>query len=94
MPGVADADITAAFESRYRSEPFVELAPSADAVAIHDVVGTNRCKLGWTRDGDRLVVIAAIDNLVKGATGQALQNANVALGLPETTGLTLRSFHP
>lgn len=94
VPGIADADIAAAFEARYRSEPFVELAASADAVAIHDVVGTNRCKLGWTRDGDRLVVIAAIDNLVKGAAGQAMQNANLALGLPETTGLTLRSFHP
>lgn len=94
LPGIADADIAAAFEGRYRGEPFVELATGADAVAIHDVVGTNRCKLGWMRDGDRLVVIAALDNLVKGAAGQAIQNANLALGLPETTGLTLRSFHP
>lgn len=94
VPGVADADITAAFEARYRDESFIELATGADAVAIHDVVGTNRCKLGWTRDGDRLVVIAALDNLVKGAAGQAMQNANLALGLAETTGLTLRSFHP
>ena len=79
---------------RYANEPFVEVADSADAVAIHDVVGTNRCKLGYTIVGDRIVVTAAIDNLVKGAAGQAVQNLNVALGLPETTGLDLRSFHP
>lgn len=93
-PGVTDADIAAAFEARYAGEPFVEVATSCDAVAIHDVVGSNRCKLGWTREGDRLVVVAALDNLVKGAAGQAMQNANLALDLPETAGLLLRSFHP
>lgn len=95
VPGnVSDEDIAAAFAERYANEPFVEVAASADAVAIHDVVGTNRCKLGWTRQDDRLVVVAALDNLVKGAAGQAMQNANLALGLAETMGLQLRSFHP
>jgi N-acetyl-gamma-glutamyl-phosphate reductase len=93
-PGVTAQAIRASFEHRYAREPFVELAASADAVAIHDVVGTNRCKLGFTIEGDALVVTAAIDNLVKGAAGQAVQNANLALGLPETTGLALRGFHP
>ncbi len=91
---VADSEVAAAFAARYATEPFIELAASADAVAIHDVVGTNRCKIGWTREADRLVVVAALDNLVKGAAGQAIQNANLALGLAETTGLDLRSFHP
>ena len=69
-------------------------ARDADDVSIHLVVGTNRCRTGWTVVGDELVTIAAIDNLVKGAAGQAVQNLNLALGLPETAGLALRSFHP
>ncbi len=92
--GVGAAEVKAAFEAAYAQEPFIELASNADAVAIKDVVGTNRCKLGWAVEGDELVVISAIDNLVKGAAGQAVQNLNLVLGLPETTGLALRGFHP
>ena len=90
-PGV---DVGAAYEQAYGDEPFIDLAQSADDVAIRHVVGTNRCRIGWTVVGDELVTISAIDNLVKGAAGQAVQNLNIALGLPETTGLELRSFHP
>jgi len=95
-PGVGAPAITAAYERTYAREPFVTLAPSADAVALHDVVGTNRCRIGVSiGEAGELVVTAAIDNLVKGAAGQAVQNLNLMLGLPETTGLTgLRSFHP
>jgi N-acetyl-gamma-glutamyl-phosphate reductase len=79
----------------YRSEAFVVLAESADDVSLHDVVGTNRCRIGWTLEGDHLVVTSAIDNLVKGAAGQAVQNLNLMLGFDERTGLAgLRSFHP
>jgi len=78
----------------YKDEPFIELGRDADDVSLHHVVGTNRCRIGWTVEGDDLVVTAAIDNLVKGAAGQAVQNLNLALGLPETMGLALRSFHP
>jgi N-acetyl-gamma-glutamyl-phosphate reductase len=88
------ADVAAAYRDAYANEPFIELAHNADDVSIHHVVGTNRCRIGWTVVGDELVTIAAIDNLVKGAAGQAVQNLNLALGLPETTGLVLRSFHP
>jgi len=88
------ADVAAAYHAAYANEPFIELAHNADDVSIHHVVGTNRCRIGWTIVGDELVTIAAIDNLVKGAAGQAVQNLNLALGLPETTGLVLRSFHP
>jgi N-acetyl-gamma-glutamyl-phosphate reductase len=80
----------------YEGERFVELAASADDVAIKDVVGTNTCRIGWTvgTQGE-LVVTSAIDNLVKGAAGQAVQNLNLMLGLPEHAGLVgLRSFHP
>ena len=88
------ADVAAAYRTAYANEPFIELARDADDVSIHHVVGTNRCRIGWTVVGDELVTIAAIDNLVKGAAGQAVQNLNLALGLPETAGLALRSFHP
>jgi len=89
------ADPARAF-ARYRDEPFITLAKDADDVALHHVVGTNRCRIGWSvSDRGELVVTSAIDNLVKGAAGQAVQNLNLMLGLPEQAGLVgLRSFHP
>ena len=93
--GVTADDIAGAF-STYAREPFVSLAPSAERVSLHDVVGTNQCRIGWAvGEHGELVITSAIDNLVKGAAGQAVQNLNLMLGLPETTGLaSLRSFHP
>jgi N-acetyl-gamma-glutamyl-phosphate reductase len=95
-PGVAPATIAAAFEGAYGREPFVSLAAEPEAVTLHAVVGTNQCRIGFTTGAaGELVVIAAIDNLVKGAAGQAVQNLNLVLGLDETAGLTgLRSFQP
>lgn len=93
-PGKRIDDVTEAFDE-YRGAPFISLASSADDVSLHDVVGTNRCRIGWTLEGDHLVVTSAIDNLVKGAAGQAVQNLNLLLGLDERTALAgLRSFHP
>jgi N-acetyl-gamma-glutamyl-phosphate reductase len=66
-------------------------------VSLKGVVGTNRCAIGFACDGDqgRAVVVSALDNLVKGAAGQAVQNLNLMLGLEETWGLSaLRAFHP
>src|SRR4051812_12224953 len=81
--------------SRYATEPFISLAASANDVKLVDVVGTNKCRIGYTTDGEHVVVVSAIDNLVKGAAGQAVQNLNLMLGLPEQAGLTgLRSFYP
>ncbi|MFT3697565.1 MAG: N-acetyl-gamma-glutamyl-phosphate reductase [Kofleriaceae bacterium] len=88
-----DFDVAAAMRV-YAGEAFVELTASADDVSLHHVVGTNKCRIGWTQYGKDIVVTAAIDNLVKGAAGQAVQNLNLALGFPETTGLVLRGFHP
>jgi N-acetyl-gamma-glutamyl-phosphate reductase len=95
-PGVTAEAVGHAFEAAYAREPFVSLASSCEEVALHGVVGTNLCKLGFrVGTGGELVVIAAIDNLVKGAAGQAVQNLNLMLDLPETTGLVgLRSLHP
>lgn len=93
--GVTAKDVAAAMEEAYGSEPFVRIAGSADEVALKHVVGTNRCELGWSIDGSQLILISAIDNLVKGAAGQAVQNMNLLLGFAETEGLaSARGVHP
>jgi N-acetyl-gamma-glutamyl-phosphate reductase len=96
-PGVGPGDFARAYAQAYAGEPFVQLMPSADHVGLKGVVGTNRCAIGFACDGDtgRAVVVSALDNLVKGAAGQAVQNLNLMLGLEETWGLSaLRAFHP
>jgi N-acetyl-gamma-glutamyl-phosphate/LysW-gamma-L-alpha-aminoadipyl-6-phosphate reductase len=83
-----------------RDEPFLRVVKQAHGLHRHPdprlVAGTNECHLGFSRDPGtrRLVVTAALDNLVKGAAGQAVQAANLALGLPETAGLDLPSLYP
>jgi N-acetyl-gamma-glutamyl-phosphate reductase len=94
-PGAGASEVRDTFMHKYAEEPFVQLAASADEVALKTVTGTNSCQIGFAVQGSRLVVISAIDNLVKGAAGQAVQNLNLVLGWPETAGLdTLRGFHP
>jgi N-acetyl-gamma-glutamyl-phosphate reductase len=75
------------FESRYEREPFVEVADAAPGV--RDVRDTNRCRVFATveRETGRVLAFAAIDNLWKGAAGQAVQDLNLMLGLPEAEGL-------
>jgi N-acetyl-gamma-glutamyl-phosphate reductase len=88
--GPSPGDLAAAVRAAYRDEPFVRvLAP--DRVMVKDVLHTNRCHLGVAVDARAGVVVAvsAIDNLVKGAAGQAVQAMNAALGWPETAGLDL-----
>ena len=87
-PGKTAADAAAAVDRFVAGKPFLRAA-RPDAVRLHAVVGTNRVLLGADADPERGVALAfaAIDNLVKGAAGQAVQNANLMLGLEETTGL-------
>jgi N-acetyl-gamma-glutamyl-phosphate reductase len=89
-PGVAAADLSAALAAAYAGEPFVK-ALAADKVAVKDVVRTNRCHVGVALDARAgvAVVTSAIDNLVKGAAGQAVQAMNAALGWPEVESLDL-----
>ena len=77
------------YENRYAAEPFVRLYKTGTLPDIHAVAHTNFCDIGWVADpaSGRAVVVAAIDNLVKGAAGQAVQNLNLMLGLTETEGL-------
>jgi N-acetyl-gamma-glutamyl-phosphate reductase len=88
--GVASAeDLVQIYENRYASEPFVRLYQSGRVPDLHGVARTNFCDIGVTFDPatGRAVIVAAIDNLVKGAAGQAVQNMNLLLGFPETEGL-------
>ena len=87
-PGVTNEQIAEVFTQAYRDEPFIRL--TGDALPeIKHVAWTNFCDLGWRLDSGsgRLVIVACLDNLVKGAAGQALQNFNVACGFDERTGL-------
>ncbi len=90
LDGAAPADVTGILRSAYEREPFVRVVP-ADEVKVKDVLHTNRCHLGVAVDARAgfAVAVSAIDNLVKGAAGQALQATNAAMGWPETAGLDL-----
>ncbi len=90
----ASSKIVEAYTEHYRDEPFVEVV--SEPPATKQTLGSNRCLVYPTVDArtDRLVVIACIDNLVKGAAGQAVQNANAMLGLPETSGLRHLALYP
>lgn len=88
--GIESAEeLLATYEKRYREEPFIRLYHPGRVPDLHAVARTNFCDIGFTFDAatGRVVVVSAIDNLVKGAAGQAVQNMNLMLGLPETEGL-------
>jgi N-acetyl-gamma-glutamyl-phosphate reductase len=88
VPGVTAEQIADAFTAAYATEPFVRLTHDS-LPEIKHVAWTNFCDLGWRLDASsrRLVLVACLDNLVKGAAGQALQNFNVAFGFDERTAL-------
>ncbi len=95
-PGVTAADLKRALQARYADEPFV-LVPEGDRVpATRDVRGSNRALVNVFPDrrAGHAIVIAAIDNLVKGSAGQAVQNMNVMLGIEETRGLEACPIFP
>jgi N-acetyl-gamma-glutamyl-phosphate reductase len=82
-------DLQALFESHYREEPFVDVMPAGSHPETRSVRGVNQCRIAVHRPlgGDMVVVSSVIDNLVKGAAGQAVQNMNLMFGLEETAGL-------
>jgi N-acetyl-gamma-glutamyl-phosphate reductase len=80
----------------YAGEPFLRVLPFGQLPSTRDIAGSNFCHLGVIGDriAGRAVVVAVLDNLTKGSSGQALQNANLMLGIPETTGLMLAPIFP
>ena len=85
-----DVDLHALYRTRYESEPFVDVLPAGTMPETRTVRGVNMCRLSvfQPQDGDTVVVSSVIDNLVKGAAGQAVQNMNIMFGLDEETGLS------
>ena len=85
-----EVDLQALFEARYANEYFVDVLPAKSHPETRSVRASNLCRIAAHRPqgGDTVVVLSVIDNLVKGAAGQAVQNMNLLFGLPESQGLT------
>ncbi len=94
--GADPTSVRAAYDAAYADEPFVHLLPEGQWPRTADVLGSNSVQIQVVVDegAGRVVVVAAIDNLTKGTAGGAIQCANLALGLPETTGLPVAGVAP
>ena len=86
-PGITRDDITRVYEKYYGEKPFVRCLKPGTYPAMSHVKGSNFCDIGFHVDKDQIIIVSAIDNLIKGAAGQAVQNMNIMAGFPETTGL-------
>jgi N-acetyl-gamma-glutamyl-phosphate reductase len=95
-PGASDTDVRAAWERAYGDELFVQLLPDGVYPRTADVIGANTALMGLhiDRDANRVTVVTAVDNLVKGTAGAAVQSMNIALGLPEDRALTVNGVAP
>jgi len=93
---ITDGDVRAAYEQAYATEPFVHVLPTGMWPETKSVLGANTVHVQATVDSraNKLVAIGAMDNLAKGTAGGAVQSMNIALGLPETTGLTTVGVAP
>lgn len=80
-------DVAALYTEMYAGEPFVCVLPPGQIPTLAHVTHTNNCVIGLAQAGQTLIITSAIDNLIKGAAGQAVQDLNVVFGLDETTGL-------
>lgn len=89
-------DLQSLFESRYAEEPFVDVMPPGSHPETRSVRGVNQCRIAVHRpqNADTVVVLSVIDNLTKGAAGQAIQNMNLMFGLNETEGLNQVALSP
>ena len=89
-------DLQKLFEARYANEPFVDVLPKGSHPETRSVRGSNQCRIAvhQPQGGDTVVILSVIDNLVKGAAGQAIQNMNIMFGFNETTGLDIVPLLP
>ena len=96
VPGTTLEQLHAAWTAAYEGEPFVQVLPLGQFPRTADTLAVNTCLMGLALDeaAGRVVVVSALDNLTKGTAGAAIQSANIALGLPETTGLTVNGVAP
>ena len=89
-------EVREALSQRYENEHFIHILPSGETPSTHHVRGSNECHIGIVSDRieNRCIILAALDNLTKGSSGQAVQNANLMLGIDETVGLSLVPLFP
>lgn len=91
--GVSEVDVRSAYEETYAGEPFIHLLPSGELATLRHVTETNRCAISVMpanpdeQDGPDYIIVSTLDNLIKGASGQAIQCFNIAAGIDETAGL-------
>jgi N-acetyl-gamma-glutamyl-phosphate reductase len=92
----SEVDLQNLFEQRFKNEPFVDVLPAGSLPETRSVRGSNHCRIALYRpqDGDTVVVLSVIDNLVKGAAGQAVHNMNIMFALPEATALNIVPLLP
>ena len=86
--GMSTAELVSFYREFYTGEPFVKIMDEGKLPALRDVQFTNYCNIGVKVSGMKAIVVSCIDNLLKGAAGQAVQNMNIMYGFPETEGLT------
>jgi N-acetyl-gamma-glutamyl-phosphate reductase len=96
VQGATAASVRSAFEEAYADEPFVHVLPEGEFPRTADTLGANTALIGIAIDerAGRLVTVTAIDNLVKGTAGAAIQSLNISLGLPEGLGLSVNGVAP
>lgn len=92
----ASIDLQTLYEERYANEPFVDVLPAGEMPQTRSVKGSNMCRISIFRpqNRDKVVVLSVIDNLTKGASGQAIQNMNIMFGFEETAGLDIVALLP
>ena len=95
-PGTTAADLKAKLVETYKDEPFVHVLDGSAIPQTRHVRGSNHCFMNVVADRlpGRAIIVSAIDNLVKGASGQAIQNMNILMGFPETTALMVPPMFP
>ena len=93
---IQDFDPLVIFNECYKDEPFIDILEPGSCPETKSVRGSNICRLSFYKipDSNRLIILSVIDNLVKGAAGQAIQNMNIMMDWPENTGLDLLALHP
>jgi N-acetyl-gamma-glutamyl-phosphate reductase len=96
LQGFGRSDVAEAFQRCYGSEHFIRLLPEGTYPSTHRVRGSNFVEIGWyvEEETGQVVVMSAIDNLTKGASGQAVQNMNIMMGIPEGEGIDFPALWP
>ena len=82
-----DNSLISMYRTAYEAEPFVKVLPPGKLANLRYVIGNNQCVLSLSAVNGTVIIVSALDNLIKGASGQAVQNMNVMCGFEETTGL-------